>query len=71
MKGVRNMKYLAKHDKIWQRIKDGKTFGSEVELGEKEHISQYRQVPKPKENNALNQKTDKPKKENNMFGGTE
>ena len=46
--------YLAKYGKVWEKIKDGKIRGSKLELKDGEVFGDFRQVPKPKEEDSEN-----------------
>jgi len=42
-------KYIAKYNKVWQRIKGGELIGRELVLKPDERLREYREVYAPKE----------------------
>lgn len=50
--------YMAKYNKVWQHIKTKQVYGNQIELKGNEKISDYKEIPKIKEN------SDKEKLEN-------
>ena len=49
MEKKEQVKYLSRHNKVWEHIKTKKVMSNTLVLKDKEVLTDYRQIPKPKE----------------------